>query len=234
MAWRFASVKSTADQNVRELVEVAYEVLLTVLHWIIQLVPIGVFAIVASVVGTQGFGPFKAMGAFIVAVLLALALQATWYLLRIRFFSWVRPLDALRGMRDALVMAFSTASSTATMPVTYDCLTEKVGVREKTASLGALVGANFNNDGTALYEAMAALFVAQMLGHAPLAHAAADDRADVDRRLGRRRRHPRSRPRDDDAGLQRRRVCRSNTSPSCSPSIGSSTAAAPRSTSWAT
>jgi Na+/H+-dicarboxylate symporter len=67
-------------------------------------------------------------------------------------------------MRDALVMAFSTASSTATMPVTYECLTEKVGVQEKSASLGALVGANFNNDGTALYEAMSALFVSQMLG----------------------------------------------------------------------
>src|SRR5205085_3411409 len=143
---------------------VAYQVLLTVLHWIIHLVPIGVFAIVAKVVGTEGFEPFKAMGAFIVAVLVALALQAVWYLVRIRFFSWVRPGDLLRGMRDALVMAFSTGSSTATMPVTYACLKEKVGIREESASMGALVGANFNNDGTALYEAMAALFVAQLLG----------------------------------------------------------------------
>ena len=135
------------------------------LHWIIQLVPIGVFAIVAKVVGTEGFGPLKAMGAFVFAVLLALALQATWYLLRIKFFSWVRPLDVLRGMRDALVMAFSTGSSTVTMPVTYACLTKKVGLREKSASMGALVGANFNNDGTALYEAMAALFIGQMIGH---------------------------------------------------------------------
>src|SRR6185436_9015990 len=57
-----------------------------------------------------------------------------------------------------------TGSSTATMPVTYQCLTEKVGIKEKSASMGALVGANFNNDGTALYEATAALFVAQLLG----------------------------------------------------------------------
>jgi Na+/H+-dicarboxylate symporter len=49
------------------------------------------------------------------------------------------------------------------MPVTYACLREKVGLRERSASLGALVGANFNNDGTALYEAMAALFISQML-----------------------------------------------------------------------
>jgi len=157
-------VKAKPIKNVQDFVELAYGVLLTVLHWIIQLVPIGVFAIVAKVVGTEGFGPFKAMGAFIVTVLIALTLQAAWYLLRIRFFSWVKPLDALRGMRDALVMAFSTGSSTATMPVTYACLTEKVGVRENSASMGALVGANFNNDGTALYEAMAALFIAQLIG----------------------------------------------------------------------
>jgi Na+/H+-dicarboxylate symporter len=98
-------------------------------------------------------------------VLLGLALHLTYYLLRIRFGSWCRPLHVLRGMRDALVMAFSTASSTATMPVTYACLREKVGLREQSASLGALVGANFNNDGTALYQAMAAIFVAQQMGH---------------------------------------------------------------------
>lgn len=157
-------VKTKPINNVENFVEVAYEVLLIVLHWIIQLVPIGVLAIVAKVVGTEGFGPFKAMAAFIIAVLIALALQATWYLLRIRFFSWARPFDVLRGMRDALIMAFSTGSSTATMPVTYACLTEKVGLQQKSASMGALVGANFNNDGTALYEAMAALFVGQLLG----------------------------------------------------------------------
>lgn len=150
--------------HAQNLVEIAYAVLLKVLHWVIALVPLGVFAIVARVVGTEGFGPFKAMGAFIVAVLVALLLQASWYLIRIRLFSWPRPFYVLRQMRDSLVMAFSTASSTATMPVTYACLKDKVGVREESASMGALVGANFNNDGTALYEAMAALFVAQMLG----------------------------------------------------------------------
>lgn len=157
-------VKTKPINNVQDFVEIGYEVLLTVLHWIIQLVPIGVFAIVAKVVGTEGFAPFKAMGAFILAVLIALLLQAAWYLLRIRFFSWVKPLEVLRGVRDALVMAFSTDSSTATMPVTYACLTEKVGLRQESASMGALVGSNFNNDGTALYEAMAALFVAQLIG----------------------------------------------------------------------
>lgn len=157
-------VKDKRISSIQDFVEVAYEVLLVVLHWIIHLIPIGVFAIVANVVGTEGFAPFLAMGAFVLAVICALLLQTIWYLVRIKVFSWARPFDVLRGMRDALVMAFSTDSSTATMPVTYACLKEQVGVREESASMGALVGANFNNDGTALYEAMAALFVAQWIG----------------------------------------------------------------------
>src|SRR6185503_2952371 len=130
----------------------------------IDLVPLAVLCTVAAEVGTKGFGVFRSLGWFILAVILALFLQACWYLVRIRFGSWVRPMYLLRGMRDALVMAFSTASSTATMPVTYAALREKVGLREDSASMGALVGSNFNNDGTALYEAMAALFIAQLMG----------------------------------------------------------------------
>jgi Na+/H+-dicarboxylate symporter len=148
--------------NALEAVELGLEALITILHWVIDLVPLAVFGLVSSIVGTQGFAPFRALGAFVLAVLLALLLQATYYLMRIRLSSWVRPAVLLHGARDALVMAFSTASSTVTMPVTFECL-RRVGLREKSASLGALVGANFNNDGTALYEAMAALFVSQML-----------------------------------------------------------------------
>lgn len=158
------SQKQQPLNNVQDFVEISYQVLLTVLHWIINLVPLGVFAVVGKVIGTEGFGPFKAMGFFILAVIIALLLQTAWYLSRIRFGSWVRPLSVVHGVRDALVMAFSTDSSTVTMPVTFACLKEKVGLREESASMGALVGANFNNDGTALYEAMAALFVAQLIG----------------------------------------------------------------------
>jgi Na+/H+-dicarboxylate symporter len=147
-----------------DLVEVGFSALLTLLHWIIQIVPLAVFGMVASLIGTHGLRAFVPLGGFVVAVLIALVLQAGWYLTRVRFGSWVRPIPLLRGTRDALLMAFSTASSAATMPVTYACLRDKVGLRERSASLGALVGANFNNDGTALYEAMAALFIAQMLG----------------------------------------------------------------------
>jgi Na+/H+-dicarboxylate symporter len=150
--------------TVEQVVGLFLESLIKILHWIIAVVPLAVFGIVASIVGTEGFAQFKALGFFVLSVLLALAIQAVYYLVRIRFGSWVRPGELLRGGRDALVMAFSTASSTATMPVTYAALKDRVGLREQSASMGALVGANFNNDGTALYEAMAALFIAQMIG----------------------------------------------------------------------
>ena len=150
--------------TVEHLVELILESLIKILHWIIAVVPLAVFGIVASIVGTEGFAQFQALGIFVLSVLLALAIQAAYYLIRIQFGSWVRPLDVIRGGRDALVMAFSTASSTATMPVTYAALRDGIGLRDQSASMGALVGANFNNDGTALYEAMAALFIAQMIG----------------------------------------------------------------------
>ena len=147
------------------IIDLALETLVTILHWVIEVIPLAVFGVVAATIGVKGFDAFKALGAFVIAVIVALLLQVVYYLIRIRLGSWVSPLKLLRDMRDPLVMAFSTASSTITMPVTYEALKEKVGLRERSASLGSLVGANFNNDGTALYEAMSALFIAQMLGH---------------------------------------------------------------------
>lgn len=151
-------------ETAERIASLLFTCILVILSWVIALVPLAVFGKVASIVGVSGFRAFQALGWFVLAVLLALVLQATYYLVRIRLGSWVRPWPLVRCLRDALVMAFSTASSTATMPVTYERLRVGVGLRERSASLGALVGSNFNNDGTALYEAMAALFVAQMLG----------------------------------------------------------------------
>jgi DAACS family dicarboxylate/amino acid:cation (Na+ or H+) symporter len=151
-------------RTVEDLVHVALTSLVVILEAVVEVVPLAVFGVVASIVGVKGFGDFAALGGFVVAVMVGLLLQASYYLLRVRLETWVRPGELLRGVRDAIVMAFSTASSTATMPVTYRCLRENIGLREQSASLGALVGANFNNDGTALYEAMSALFVAQLLG----------------------------------------------------------------------
>src|SRR6185437_824946 len=157
-------VRHPRKQIVEDLLEIGLASFLVVLGWLVELIPLAVFGIVARIVGEKGFADFLALGAFVAAVLLGLSLQAGYYLARVRAGSWVRPADLLRGCRDALVMAFSTASSTVTMPLTFECLKDRVGLREESASLGSLVGANFNNDGTALYEAMAALFISQMIG----------------------------------------------------------------------
>jgi Na+/H+-dicarboxylate symporter len=153
----------TSFRTAEDLLEVAVRLVMVVLHWVIALVPLAVFAVVARVVGTQGVAAFLPLLWFVVAVLLALAIQAAYYLVRLRLGSWVSPWRFLRGGSDALLMAFSTASSAATMPVTYACMKDEVGVREESASIGVLVGGTFNHDGTALYEAMAALFISQVL-----------------------------------------------------------------------
>lgn len=145
--------------------DLVFEMVLVMLQWVFALVPLAVFAVVTATVATHGFGPLLSMGHFVAAVVLALLLQAAFYLARLRLGSWVRPGRFLRGGSEALAVAFSTASSTATLPVTYRCATDKIGVRPSSASMGVMVGGSLNNDGTALYEAMAALFIAQAIGH---------------------------------------------------------------------
>lgn len=151
-------------ETFEDLVDLAMRTVATMLNWVISIVPIAVFGTVASETGVKGFSHFAALGQFVIAVLVAFVLLFLYYMLRVQFGSWVRPAKLLRGTRDALVMAFSTGSSIATMPVTYACVKERVGVRQRSAGLGVLVASNFTHDGTALYVSMSTLFVAQLLG----------------------------------------------------------------------
>jgi Na+/H+-dicarboxylate symporter len=143
---------------------IGFDLLLTVLLWVIVTIPLAVLCVVTAVVGKQGPRALAEFLPFILVVILALLVQLAYYLVRIGLETRAGPLRVLAGVRDALATAFSTASSTATMPITYNALVNNVKLRPKSASLGALVGANFNNDGTALYEAVAALFIAQAIG----------------------------------------------------------------------
>ncbi len=157
-------VRDTPMRTVGDLVDIGFATMLRVLLWIIELLPLAVFCVTAVIAGTKGLRGFGPLGAFVGTVILALILQAAFYLARVRLGSDVPPLRMLQATRGALLSAFSTASSAATMPVTYGNLTRNLGVSDRSATLAALVGTNFNNDGTALYEAVAALFVAQALG----------------------------------------------------------------------
>lgn len=154
----------TDYKPIEQSISILFDAVIGILHWVIAWVPLAVFGIVAKTVALEGFEPFKKLGALVIAVLVGLALQAGYYLIRIKLGSWVTPLQFLQQASDPLLTAFSTASSTVTMPITFNTLIQKFKLKESSASLGALVGSNFNNDGTALYEAMAALFISQILG----------------------------------------------------------------------
>jgi Na+/H+-dicarboxylate symporter len=108
-------------------ISVLLEVIIRLLHLVITLVPFAVFGIVAKVIALQGFAPFQSLFIFVIAVLVALFLQAAYYIIRVRLGSWVSPQRFLTGGSDALWTAFSTASSTVTMPITFESLQKKSG-----------------------------------------------------------------------------------------------------------
>ena len=101
----------------------------------------------------------------IVVVLAGLVCQISWYLLQILVFGRMSPVRFLRGAANVMATSFSTASTGATMPVTLRALQGPLGVSRGSSQLAACVGTNFNNDGTALYQAAVVLFMAQALGH---------------------------------------------------------------------
>lgn len=133
--------------------------------WVMVFAPVGVFGLVAQTVATTGFEVFRALPKFFGAVLLALLLHLLVVLpLVLRFVAGVNPWRHFAAMRDALLMAFSTASSSASLPVTMRCVQENAGVSRRVTSFVLPLGATVNMDGTALYECVAVLFVAQVLG----------------------------------------------------------------------
>lgn len=147
-----------------DLVTVGFEMMMRVLLWVVALVPLAVFGVVATSIARGGFAPFLDLGWFILVVLLGLACQVAWYLVEIGVLAGMAPGRFLASVGDVVAGTFSTSSTAATIPLTLEALTMKLGVSRASSQLAACVGTNFNNDGTALYQASAALFFAQALG----------------------------------------------------------------------
>lgn len=150
-------------QTAVDLVTLGFDLLMKVLLWVVAVVPLAVFGVVASSVGLEGFGVFRSLGWFIVVVLLGLACQVGWYCAQLVVFRRIAPWTFLRAAADVIAAAFSTSSTAATIPLTLEALTKKLEVSRESSRLAACVGTNFNNDGTALYQAGAVLFLAQAL-----------------------------------------------------------------------
>jgi Na+/H+-dicarboxylate symporter len=141
-----------------------YEWLVKILGWIIMIVPIAVFGIVAQVVGKSGLGVFSVLWIFLVAMLVGLAIHSLIYYPLIAWLIGKKSPKVYMGQgADAIMTALSCNSSLATVPVTLRCL-ERMNVSAQSSRLAACVGTNLNNDGITLYEAMAALFLSQALG----------------------------------------------------------------------
>jgi Na+/H+-dicarboxylate symporter len=141
------------------------EVILKMVDLIMLYAPYGVFALMAAlVVETTNPDLFIALAYYALTVLAGLAIVVVIYLLIVRFVIGRSPGFFLRGISPAQLVAFSTSSSAATLPVTMERVEEHLGVEKEVTSFVCPVGATINMDGTSLYQAVAAVFISQALG----------------------------------------------------------------------
>jgi len=142
------------------------DVILKIIDLIMLAAPIGVFALMASLmVEIPDFSTLNALGVYALTVVLGLAIMTfVLYPTLLIVFAKYSPIKFFRAISPAQLLAFSTSSSAATLPVTMECVIEHVGVDEDVASFVLPLGATVNMDGTSLYQAVAAVFIAQALG----------------------------------------------------------------------
>ncbi len=141
------------------------DVILKMIDLIMLAAPIGVFALLAAlVVESPSVDLFKALSWYALTVVLGLSSMIAFYILMVYIITRKKPTFFLRGISPAQLLAFSTSSSAATLPVTMERVNEHLGVEKEVASFVLPVGATVNMDGTSLYQAVAAVFIAQAFG----------------------------------------------------------------------
>ncbi len=139
-------------------------VMMSVTHIIMKCLPFGVFFLVARTVASGGLTSFSSIGFFLLIVLLGLALFLFIALPILLYMRGVSPLKYFKAVSPALVTAFSTSSSAATLPITMECVQINAGVSNRICSFVIPLGTTVNMTGSALYECVAVLFIAAMLG----------------------------------------------------------------------
>ena len=162
-----AAISSVGEKgkSLLNLFEAFNTVMMKITSWIMYLAPIGVFALMAVTTGKTGLVVIKPLGLYMTTVISGLLIHAFIVLPFLLFiFGMYNPLRFLKDVFSAVATAFSTASSAATLPITMECLEENTGVSNKITSFVLPLGATVNMDGTALYEAVAAMFIAQAYG----------------------------------------------------------------------
>jgi Na+/H+-dicarboxylate symporter len=152
-------------RTLREFFQAGNDVMIVLTRWVMATAPVGVFGLLLPVIYNTGGELFLNLGKYFFTVVAALAfhLLVTMPLI-LRFVARVSPLAHFKAMGEALMLAFSSASSSGTLPVTMRCVQERSGVSNRVASFTLPLGATVNMDGTALYECVAVIFVAQVMG----------------------------------------------------------------------
>jgi len=139
-----------------------FEAIMGLTMFVIHLAPIGVLAFMTYATASQGLDIFLTLAWYMLTVFLALLVHATVTMpLLLKFVAGRSPWEYFRALSPALMTAFSTASSNGTLPLTMTCVEKNAGVSNRTSSFVLPLGATINMDGTALYEAVAVLFIAQ-------------------------------------------------------------------------
>lgn len=143
----------------------AFEAMMKLTLFVVWSAPLGVFGIISRIVAQTGIEAFKSLGFYFVVVLLGLMIHASINLpLLLALIAQINPIKHYKGMPSALVMAFSTCSTIVTLPLTMKAVTENSKVSEKVSNFVLPIGATVNMDGTALYECVATIFIAQVYG----------------------------------------------------------------------
>lgn len=145
------------------LVEQANEVMIWLVKLVMKLAPFGAFALIASAIGELGWGALQSMFMYMLAIILALAIQMMLiYGGLVSVWGRMNPIAFFKGFMPAMAVAFSTSSSSATLPVTMRSAEENLGVPKSISSFTLPLGATINMDGTAIMQAVATIFLAQV------------------------------------------------------------------------
>ena len=153
------------SEVLRNFFSASFEVMMNMTSIIIRFAPLGVLGLITKTVATSGIGLFSAVGKYMLTIAGGLTIHILIVLPCLFYFlTGIHPRKHFRAMASALVTAFSTSSSNATLPVTIRCVKENVGVSNKVSSFVLPMGATINMDGTALYECAGVLFISQALG----------------------------------------------------------------------
>ena len=163
--YAISKIESGSASILKGFFQGLFQAMIYFTHIIMKFLPYGVFCLVAKVFMVSGFSSLESMGLFSLTVIIGLAIFMFIALpILLKWIGKVKPSRHFKAMGPALVTAFSTSSSSATLPITIDCVEKRAGVSNRICSLVVPLGTSINMSGSALYECVAAMFIAQMYG----------------------------------------------------------------------